>query len=283
MTRPGTALPPFRDPSPPRRRRVGKVVSVGVDQLGGSLQGDHSAGDAELFLDDVTDFEAIGGHLTVDDTRLVYDGLSRYANTISLANPLDDPHQDGTWVAPCHGETIPTQASAEVDLGLGDTVQAIIPHALRPLLPPGNRKPREEESVRVVNHGDPDDPDWWVADVFGQAPHLPFTLHWTHLAPLDTSAGLPQHPTHPGHITGVRLQVHDGDEPSSDLTADVLLNGTSIFDGTLPTIPAGSSWGGIAVADYVPFAVDDFLRGQITDTGGSSGPLLMQIECLRGL
>lgn len=94
----------------------------------------------------------------------------------------------------------------------------------------------------------------------------------------DTTVGTGLTPPFPGKIVGVRGNVSTGSEPSgADLTFDVLLNGNSIFSGSLPTIYDGFQHGPIVYPRNTHWRLDDTLTIQMVADAGAVGPLEVHI------
>jgi hypothetical protein len=111
-----------------------------------------------------------------------------------------------------------------------------------------------------------------VNQVSHDALHPPTPLIYSSKGTLNTDVGSPIYLPLAGQLVAVRLNVKTA--PSSTLTCDILLNGSSVFSGSSkPTIAASSRFGYLALSDKVHFAVDSYLEAQLTATGSAGGPL----------
>lgn len=110
------------------------------------------------------------------------------------------------------------------------------------------------------------------------AQHSPRILIYTSTSTLTTSVGTPLYPTFPGYLTGIRLNVAGA--PSSTLTCDLLLNGSSMFTSgdTKPTIASGALFGYKRVTGKTHWGIDDYLQVQLTATGSATGPMVVTME-----
>lgn len=103
-------------------------------------------------------------------------------------------------------------------------------------------------------------------------------LTYTSKATLDTNAGTPIYPHVPGRILAVRLNVAGA--PSSTLTCDVLIDGSTIFTvNSKPTIASSALYGDPATPDLKAFTATSKIQCQLTATGSATGPLVVQLKC----
>jgi hypothetical protein len=137
---------------------IGRVLEVHDERLGGEVAVSAVLDDTTLVLDDASDFDEFGGSV-VGSTSLVstYTGVDYDTNTLSGLEAMSVPVAAGLqaedWVAPYSRDHEDTVRIAEVDVGDGPELVAVVVHALRTYLPPGSREPGEEEVVEVGEVG----------------------------------------------------------------------------------------------------------------------------------
>jgi hypothetical protein len=156
---------------------AGVVLVVSVVPLGDELVVDAAAGDLALAVADTADFSEDGGTVRIggDGGEVVdYVSCDDDAGTFVLATPLV-----GAWVAGQRVDLFDRTANAAgvesralIQLpgedANDDSLDAVITHALVPLLPEGVREPDDGESVRVTQIG----MEWVVTEIVGRAPTI---------------------------------------------------------------------------------------------------------------
>ncbi len=185
----------------------------------------------QMSVVNAADLDREGGTLSPDDGATLYgytsvvDGASELdPDVVTMADeaPADWPVET---VDPDTGETIPAEVrldvwperldvTAMVDLGDGETVPCVVPHALRPLLVDGVREDGAGETVRIQRV----DMEWQVADVLGRRAQLPMESLASEVVQAIESAsaaGMTRwdavtEPTQDGHAAGDMWWRHDG-------------------------------------------------------------------------
>lgn len=110
--------------------------------------------------------------------------------------------------------------------------------------------------------------------------HNPMVLVYTSKETLDTTAGTPIYPTRGGTIVGARVSVA-GAPSGADFDADILLDGSTIFDSnTKPTIANGETYGYMRIPDEIYLYPDSKIQWQITNVSSATGPFVGIIEIL---
>ncbi len=132
---------------------IGRVLVVRDERLGGEVIVSATILDDTLALDSVADFDETGGSVVNGVGEAVFYFAADYdTNVLSFDAPLGTPadnFQAGDWAAP-YSDHEDTQRIAEVDVGEGPPLVAVVPHSLRPLLPLGTRDPGTGEQVEVA-------------------------------------------------------------------------------------------------------------------------------------
>lgn len=118
-----------------------------------------------------------------------------------------------------------------------------------------------------------------VRDRHGQHIHH---LLYTSKATLDLVTGTPFYPTTGGRIVGFRLSVKTAPVTTA-LQVNVLLDGTTIFDGDFVEVAAGSTFGyRKAPNDKIYFYPDKKLEVDVQTISSAGGPLVLDIEFIPG-
>lgn len=152
---------------------TGTIASVDVVTLGDNLTVAASIGDTTITVDDTTDFDSeTGGTLTLGGVQYGYSAVDDDTGIITLATPLTaaaavDDRVD-VWDVAAGAPAVECRALvATVDeVDAGDTLEAVVSHALVPLLPEGIRDPGTGEVVTLEERSG----EWVVTDVRGKAP-----------------------------------------------------------------------------------------------------------------
>jgi hypothetical protein len=119
----------------------GHVRSVRSVRLGDVLAADASASDAMLTLENVEDFDEVGGFILLDDTEQAeYTAVDFDLNTLTLAAGIGSGYESGTSVT-MYPDVIERRALVEIDDSDQDdeVLDVRVPHALYLYLPEGVR------------------------------------------------------------------------------------------------------------------------------------------------
>lgn len=154
---------------------TGTIASVSTVTLGDVLTAAASIGATTVTVDDTTDFDGEnGGTLSLDGVLYGYTAVDDDAGIITLASPLTvaaavDDRVD-VWEVAAGTAAVECRAlvSTPDEVDAGDTIDAVVSHALVPLLAEGIRDPGAGETVTLEEQAG----EWVVTDVRGKAPQL---------------------------------------------------------------------------------------------------------------
>lgn len=143
---------------------VGKVLSVDTRPLGENLLTDAAAGATVLSVVDASPFVDTSGAVVIDGFAYQVANVDVDLDVLNLASPTSVAIPADSFV-----EVFPStpEKYATVDLGndSGESVEALVPHALVELLPDGVRDPLDQETVVL----DPGGYGLTVSDVLGKS------------------------------------------------------------------------------------------------------------------
>jgi hypothetical protein len=192
-----------------------RVLNIYDAIAGSTLAADATAGDSQVVLDDLFDFDETGGTVQISDgtntESIGYTAVDDDTGTLTLGGTLVHGYavEDGTFATPDpdglekHAQIIRDDVDDEV-------IEARVQHRWYDVLPEGIRDPDSGEAVTAAFDG----ADWVITDILGQTPLIDGSLiDDTTLPPPATS---------------------DGDPPSGSPTANVQGGIGTLFVSWIP-------------------------------------------------
>lgn len=259
----------------------GTITNVSQTKLGDELIAAAAVGSTLLLVDDVADFDESGGSLRIGGDGgevLTYTAISDDASSIVLASPTTVAHSIGDrvdlWDVSLQAATVEWRAlvAPVSDLDASDVIDAVISHALVPLLPEGIRDAGAGESVVLTQQHS----TWVVTDVRGRTPQLDGSLVRTGSIP----QGALSFTTKSGTTATIST---DAPDPSSATRGDLWFdqsNGYRMaqFDGTQW---APKQWGSAAI-DPNALGVKTYL-GTTPPDAPNDGDLWLAVDSFGGM
>jgi hypothetical protein len=181
-----------------------RILNVYDALAGSTLAVDATAGDSELILDDLFDFDEAGGTVQISDgtnTESVgYTSVDDDTATLTLSGPLAHSYAvtDGTFATP---DPDGLEKRAQIIRGDVDDelIEARVLHRWYDVLPEGIRDPDSGEAVTAAFDGT----DWVITDILGQTPFIDGSLiDDTSLPPPATSDGAPPSASPTANVVG---------------------------------------------------------------------------------
>lgn len=153
-------------------REYGRVETVSIEPRRAALLAGTPAGAMALVVDDPVDFDETGGTLLIAEQVVKYTSVDDDTGTITLAAPLAVAADADDWVhvydtlheRPAVEKVATVRGEADDDDG--DTLEAVVSHALFDRLEEGTRVADEGELVALELDGD----EWLVVNIEDQEP-----------------------------------------------------------------------------------------------------------------
>lgn len=190
---------------------TGRVAAVNTLPLGSTLAEAAASGATTLVLEDTADFDEAGGTVLLGgEALLTYTAADDEAGEVYLSAPLAAAWDIDTRVEvwdPAAGAVV-TETFAEILVegmeNAGDSLVAIVDHALIPYLPEGMRNPDPQtgvigEPVELEYRGD----DLFVVNVLGKAPVMDGSMIDPETLPPAAEPEIPEEPDAPTVLPGI--------------------------------------------------------------------------------
>lgn len=143
----------------------GVIQSVYASPIGSFPVEPTAAGGLIVTFDDASDFPEDGGQIVVDDVVRDYSSVDLETDVMTLVSGFPFALDENTFVAPL---PLSEETFAVVVLD-DDSVEALVPHSLKALLPDGDRETDTGEAVMLQET----ERGWEIRDIVGDRPAVP--------------------------------------------------------------------------------------------------------------